>query len=43
LSRWARALASRLGLARRQVPYWIGQTFVAAQRSRAAEARRGTG
>ena len=43
LSRWSRALAGRLGLARRQVPYWIGQTFVAAQRSRAAEARRTTG
>jgi SAM-dependent methyltransferase len=32
LSRWSRALASRLGIARRQVPYWIGQTFVAAYR-----------
>ena len=40
LSRWSRALASQLGLARRQVPYWIGQTFVAAQRSRVPEARR---
>lgn len=40
LSRWSRGVAGRLGLARRQVPYWIGQTFVAAQRSRAPEARR---
>jgi SAM-dependent methyltransferase len=43
LSRWSRSLAGRLGLARRQVPYWIGQTFVAAHRSRAAEARRAAG
>ena len=32
LSRWLRIAASRLGIARRQVPYWIGQTFVAAHR-----------
>ncbi len=32
LSRWSRKLASRLGLAKRHVPYWIGQTFVAARR-----------
>jgi 2-polyprenyl-3-methyl-5-hydroxy-6-metoxy-1,4-benzoquinol methylase len=35
LSRWSRALAGRLGIARRQVPYWIGQTFVAAHRKHA--------
>jgi SAM-dependent methyltransferase len=34
LSRVSRAVAGRLGLARRQVPYWIGQTFVAAQRKK---------
>ena len=34
LSRWSRAVARRLGMARRQVPYWIGQTFVAAHRNR---------
>ena len=32
ISRWSRALANRLGLARRQVPYWIGQTFAVAHR-----------
>jgi SAM-dependent methyltransferase len=32
LSRWSRALARGLGMANRQVPYWIGQTFVAAHR-----------
>jgi SAM-dependent methyltransferase len=35
LSRWSRIAAGRLGVARRQVPYWIGQTFVAAQRKHA--------
>jgi 2-polyprenyl-3-methyl-5-hydroxy-6-metoxy-1,4-benzoquinol methylase len=32
LSRVARALVRPLGLARKQVPYWLGQTFVAARR-----------
>jgi len=32
LSRWSRVLARGSGLAKRQVPYWIGQTFVAAHR-----------
>lgn len=32
LSRWARGLARMLGLGRLHVPYWIGQTFVAARR-----------
>jgi len=35
LSRWSRALVSGLGIARRQVPYWIGQTFLAAYRKHA--------
>ena len=34
LSRWSRAVAGALGMGRRQVPYWIGQTFVAASRKR---------
>jgi 2-polyprenyl-3-methyl-5-hydroxy-6-metoxy-1,4-benzoquinol methylase len=34
-SRWSRALARGLGIARRQVPYWIGQTFLAAYRKHA--------
>jgi len=33
LSKASRAVARPLGLAQRQVPYWIGQTFVAARRS----------
>jgi SAM-dependent methyltransferase len=33
LSRWSRKVARDLGIARRQVPYWIGQTFVAAERT----------
>jgi hypothetical protein len=28
----ARRIVAALGLARRQVPYWLGQTFVAARR-----------
>ena len=32
LSRSSRAVAKGLGLSGRQVPYWIGQTFVAARR-----------
>lgn len=32
LSRWSRAVARPLGIGRWQVPYWIGQTFVAARR-----------
>lgn len=35
LSRWSRAIASPLGIGHRQVPYWIGQTFVAARRQTA--------
>ena len=33
LSRASRAIVRPLGLAHRHVPYWIGQTFVAARRS----------
>ena len=32
LSRWSRRAARAAGLSRRQAPYWIGQTFVAARR-----------
>jgi len=32
LSRWSRGVATRVGIARRHVPYWLGQTFVAAFR-----------
>ena len=35
LSRLSRALARRIGIADRQVPYWIGQTYVAAHRKHA--------
>jgi SAM-dependent methyltransferase len=35
LSRVGRYAARGLGLARREVPYWIGQTFVAARKARA--------
>jgi SAM-dependent methyltransferase len=35
LSRVGRSAARGLGLARREVPYWIGQTFVAARKARA--------
>jgi SAM-dependent methyltransferase len=35
LSRWCRTLARRLGIAKRQMPYWIGQTFVAAHKKHA--------
>ncbi len=34
LSRVARALIRPLGIGRAQVPYWLGQTFVAARRTR---------
>jgi SAM-dependent methyltransferase len=34
LSNTARGLSSSIGLSRRQVPYWLGQTFVAARRTR---------
>jgi SAM-dependent methyltransferase len=33
LSKTARAIVKPLGLARAQVPYWLGQTFVAARRT----------
>jgi SAM-dependent methyltransferase len=33
LTSLARAVASPLGLAKRQIPYWLGQTFVIARRS----------
>jgi len=36
LSNSVRAVARLLGLGRREVPYWIGQTFVAARRGRLA-------
>lgn len=36
LSRSSRTVARGLGVGRRQVPYWIGQTFVAAHRKPAA-------
>jgi SAM-dependent methyltransferase len=39
LSNVARAAASVLRLSRRQAPYWIGQTFVAARLARSAPAR----
>jgi hypothetical protein len=32
LSRLGRAVVKPLGLARAQVPYWLGQTFVLARR-----------
>ncbi|MQA30321.1 MAG: methyltransferase domain-containing protein [Luteitalea sp.] len=32
VSRWSRLVARLFGLANRQTPYWIGQTFVAARR-----------
>jgi hypothetical protein len=32
LSNWSRRAARLLGLSGRQVPYWLGQTFVAARR-----------
>jgi SAM-dependent methyltransferase len=35
LSRAARKLVSMVGLGRKQVPYWLGQTFVAARRTQA--------
>jgi SAM-dependent methyltransferase len=34
LSRLARSISRRLGIAQREVPYWIGQTFVAARKAR---------
>jgi 2-polyprenyl-3-methyl-5-hydroxy-6-metoxy-1,4-benzoquinol methylase len=34
LSKSSRAIARALGLSRRQVPYWLGQTFVAARPAR---------
>jgi SAM-dependent methyltransferase len=34
LSRLARSVSRRLGIAEREVPYWIGQTFVAARQVR---------
>jgi SAM-dependent methyltransferase len=34
LSRLGRSVARGLGLAQREVPYWIGQTFVAARKAR---------
>ena len=37
LSKSVRAVARLLGLGRREVPYWIGQTFVAARRGRVAQ------
>jgi len=33
LARPARAAARALGLGRTQVPYWLGQTFIAARRA----------
>ncbi len=33
LARFIRAIAARLGLSHKHVPYWIGQTFVMARRS----------
>lgn len=38
VSNASRAVARTLGLGGRQVPYWIGQTFVAARRTRLAKA-----
>jgi 2-polyprenyl-3-methyl-5-hydroxy-6-metoxy-1,4-benzoquinol methylase len=35
LSRAARKVVSMVGLGRKQVPYWLGQTFVAARRNHA--------
>jgi SAM-dependent methyltransferase len=32
LSRWSRRAVKALGLSRKQAPYWLGQTFVAARR-----------
>jgi hypothetical protein len=32
LSRTSRSVARRVGLSRREMPYWIGQTFVAARK-----------
>jgi hypothetical protein len=37
LSNSSRAAARLFGLCHRQVPYWIGQTFVAARRTRVAQ------
>jgi SAM-dependent methyltransferase len=34
LSQWSRRVARAAGLSRRQAPYWIGQTFVAARAPR---------